>query len=44
MKGALRDLASLKAPMSDMYTKRGTLEDVFLSLVGARMEEGVLQP
>ncbi len=44
MKGTLRDLASLNISMRDMYTRRGTLEDVFLSLVGARMEEGVLQP
>jgi len=28
--------------LSEIYTKRSTLEDVFLKLVGARMEEGVL--
>jgi len=43
MKSVLRDLASLDLPLRDMYTRRGTLEDVFLTLVGARMEEGVLQ-
>jgi hypothetical protein len=27
-----------------MYTRRQTLEDVFLDLVGAKMEEGDLKP
>jgi hypothetical protein len=26
-----------------MYTRRQTLEDVFLGLVGTKMDEGVLQ-
>jgi ABC-2 type transport system ATP-binding protein len=43
MKIVLAKLAAIDIPMKDMYTKRGTLEDVFLSLVGAKMEEGVLQ-
>jgi hypothetical protein len=29
-------------PLTGIYTKRATLEDVFLKLVGARMQEGVL--
>ena len=44
MKVILAKLSSLEIPLKDMYTKRGTLEDVFLSLVGTKMEEGVLQP
>ncbi len=44
MKIVLAKLASLDIPLKDMYTVRGTLEDVFLSLVGAKMDEGVLQP
>jgi ABC-2 type transport system ATP-binding protein len=43
MKGILAKLAALDLPMADLFTKRGGLEDAFLSLVGARMEEGVLQ-
>ena len=43
MRATLARLAAIQAPIRDMYTKRGTLEDVFLSLVGARMDEGVLQ-
>src|SRR5947208_3608549 len=35
-------LASIEIPLTEIYTKRSTLEDVFLKLVGARMEEGVL--
>ena len=36
-------LSSIEVKMKGMYTRRQTLEDVFLSLIGARMEEGVLQ-
>ncbi len=43
MRWILAKLAALQVPLKDMYTKRGTLEDVFLSLIGARMEEGVLE-
>jgi len=43
MKGILAKLAALDIPVKDMYTRRRTLEDVFLSLIGARMEEGVLE-
>src|SRR2546426_225152 len=38
----LANLASIEIPLTEIYTKRSTLEDVFLKLVGARMEEGVL--
>ncbi len=43
MKAILAKLSALDIPLKDMYTRRGTLEDVFLSLVGAKMDEGVLQ-
>lgn len=36
-------LSSIEIKIQEMYTRRETLEDVFLSLIGARMEEGVLQ-
>jgi len=38
----LAKLASIDMPMKEIYTRRPTLEDVFLRLVGARMKEGVL--
>jgi hypothetical protein len=41
-KEALRRLSSLSTPFDELYTRRQTLEDIFLKLVGARMEEGVL--
>jgi ABC-2 type transport system ATP-binding protein len=43
MKAILAKLSALELPIKDMYTRRGTLEDVFLSLIGAKMDEGVLQ-
>ncbi len=43
MRAVLAKLAAIEISLKDMYTVRGTLEDVFLSLVGAKMEEGVLQ-
>ncbi len=43
MRVVLEKLASIDISLKDMYTVRGTLEDVFLSLVGTKMEEGVLQ-
>jgi ABC-2 type transport system ATP-binding protein len=36
-------LSSIEVSYKEMYTKRETLEDVFLSLIGAQMDEGVLQ-
>ncbi len=38
----LAKLASIEMPLKEIYTRRATLEDVFLRLVGARMKEGVL--
>lgn len=38
----LAKVASIEIPLAEIYTKRSSLEDVFLKLVGARMEEGVL--
>lgn len=36
-------LSSIQVKYKEMYTRRQTLEDVFLGLIGAKMEEGVLQ-
>jgi ABC-2 type transport system ATP-binding protein len=36
-------LSSIQIDFKDMYTKRQTLEDVFLRLVGSKMDEGVLR-
>ena len=36
-------LSSIEVSFKEMYTRRETLEDVFLSLIGSRMDEGVLQ-
>jgi hypothetical protein len=36
-------LSSIDVRYKEMYTRRQTLEDVFLGLIGAKMEEGVLQ-
>ena len=38
----LAKVASLDLPMKGIYTRRDTLEDVFLRVVGARLQEGVL--
>jgi len=38
----LAKLASIDVPMKGIHTRRDTLEDVFLKVVGARMQEGVL--
>ncbi len=35
-------LSSIELKLKDMYTRRETLEDVFLNIVGAKMDEGVL--
>ena len=43
MRSVLAKLSSIELDLKDMYTRRGTLEDVFLKLVGAKMDEGVLQ-
>jgi len=36
-------LSSVEIEFKDMYTRRQTLEDVFLSLIGQKMDEGVLR-
>ncbi|UCE90991.1 MAG: ABC transporter ATP-binding protein [Methanobacteriota archaeon] len=43
MRTIFAKLSSIELPVKDMYTRRQTLEDVFLSLVGTKMDEGVLQ-
>lgn len=35
-------LSAIELPVKDMYTRRQTLEDVFLGLIGTKMDEGVL--
>ena len=42
MRRMLEKLASIDTPLNEIYTRRASLEDVFLNLVGARMQEGVL--
>ncbi len=42
MRRMLERLASIDMALTEIYTKRATLEDVFLKVVGARMQEGVL--
>jgi ABC-2 type transport system ATP-binding protein len=43
MRTVFAKLSALDLKVQDMYTRRQTLEDVFLGLVGAKMEEGVLK-
>ena len=43
MRTIFAKLSSIELPVKDMYTRRQSLEDVFLSLVGTKMDEGVLQ-
>ncbi len=42
MRTVLAKLASIQLKVKDMYTRRQTLEDVFLNVVGTKMDEGVL--
>ncbi len=44
MRTFFQKLSALDLKVKDMYTRRQTLEDVFLGLVGAKMEDGVLRP
>jgi ABC-2 type transport system ATP-binding protein len=44
MRTVFQKLSAIELKVKDMYTRRQTLEDVFLGLVGAKMEEGVLKP
>ncbi len=43
MRTVFAKLSAIDLKVRDMYTRRQSLEDVFLGLVGARMEEGVLK-
>lgn len=43
MRALFAKLSSIELKLKDMYTRRETLEDVFLDLVGVKMDEGVLQ-
>jgi len=38
----LAKVAAVDVPVTEIYTKRSSLEDVFMKVVGARMQEGVL--
>jgi ABC-2 type transport system ATP-binding protein len=42
MRTVLAKLAAIELKVKDMYTRKQTLEDVFLSVVGSKMDEGVL--
>ena len=44
MRVVFQKLSGIELKVRDMYTRRQTLEDVFLGLVGSKMEEGVLKP
>lgn len=44
MRTFFQKLSALELKVKDMYTRRQSLEDVFLNLVGQKMEEGVLKP
>ena len=44
MRTIFQKLSGIELNVKDMYTRRQTLEDVFLDLVGAKMEEGDLKP
>jgi len=43
MRTVFAKLSSIELKVKDMYTRRQSLEDVFLGLVGSKMEEGVLR-
>ena len=44
MRVVFQKLSGIELKVKDMYTRRQTLEDVFLDLIGSKMEEGVLRP
>jgi len=44
MRVVFQKLSGIDLKVTDMYTRRQTLEDVFLDLIGSKMEEGVLRP
>ena len=43
MKSVMATLANSDITMEDIYTRRESLEDVFLNLIGSKMEDGVLK-
>ncbi len=43
MRTVFMKLSAIELKVKDMYTRRQSLEDVFLGLVGAKMEDGVLR-
>ena len=43
MRMVFQKISGIELQVKDMYTRRQSLEDVFLNLVGAKMDEGVLQ-
>lgn len=43
MKSMMATLANSDIQMDDIYTRRESLEDVFLNLIGSKMEDGVLK-
>jgi len=44
MRAVFQKISGIELKVKDMYTRRQTLEDVFLELIGSKMEEGVLKP
>ncbi len=43
MRMVFQKLSGIELKIRDMYTRRQSLEDVFLNLVGSKMDEGVLR-
>lgn len=43
MKSMMATLANSDIAVEDIYTRRESLEDVFLNLIGSKMEDGVLK-
>ncbi len=43
LRNMFAELSSVEVGFTEMYTRRQTLEDVFLELVGSTMDEGVLR-
>lgn len=43
MKSVMATLANSDVTMEDIHTRRESLEDVFLNLIGSKMEDGVLK-
>ncbi len=44
MRAVFQKISGIELKVRDMYTRRQTLEDVFLGLIGSKMEDGVLKP